>query len=288
MRQEILQGVEGRLPWPQMVNTKSFITSYSAKYLYEWCPRQFKYVKIDRFKPDKPKLAATVVGSALHRAIELMYLNQKFTVDYLFRVWPSVLEETCRKERFVFTQKLKKEHWLNVGYKVLKQFYGVAQVKGLLIKAVATEWKFTLVVTSKSGRKYTIRGKVDLIIQVGNEVCIIDYKSGKYQHTQKEVDEHDQFTIYSLAFRRLLGKTETKLGLFALRYDEILWTTRTEADYERVIEEIDQDQQKIEQKKFEPTYVKCYLCQFQARCKADDSVAKTGVPFEWFYREPKR
>lgn len=271
-----------------MANGKSIVVSYSWKYLYEWCPRQFKYIKVDRFKSDKPKLAATVVGSALHRAIELMYLNEKFTVDYLFRVWPSVLEETCRKERFEFTQKLKQEHWLNVGYKILKQFYAVAQAKGLLIKAVATEWKFVLQVTSKSGRKYTIRGKVDLIIQVGDEVYVIDFKSGKYQNTQEDVDKNDQFTIYSLAFRRILGKTETKLGLFALRHEEILWTTRTEADYERVIEEIDQDQQKIEQKQFEPTYEKCFLCQYQARCKADDLVIKTGVPFEWFYKEPKR
>ncbi len=262
--------------------TKSYITSYSAKFLYEWCGRQFKYIKVDRFKPDKPKLAATVVGSALHRAIELMYLNQKFTVDYLFSIWPSVLEETCHKEKFVFTQKLKREHWLNVGYKILKQFYAVAEDKGLLIKAVANEWKFTLVVTSKSGRKYTIRGKVDLIIQVGNEVYVIDYKSGKYRNTQEDVDASDQFTLYSLAFRRLLGKTETKLGLFALRHDEIVWTTRTEADYERVIEEIDQDQQKIEQKKFEPSYKKCYLCQYQPRCKAEDLSIKTGVPLEWF------
>lgn len=268
-------------------NGRSISVSHSWKHLYEWCPRQFKYIKVERFKSDRPKLAATVVGSAIHRAIELMYLKEIFTIEYLFHIWPSVLEETCRKERYVFYQEAKKQFWVTVGYKILKQFYGVAHSKGLLVKAVATEWKFTLQVTSKSGRKYTIRGKVDLIIQVGDEIYVIDFKSGKYRNTQDEVDKHDQFTLYSLAFRRILGKTETKLGLFALRHEEILWTTRTEEDYERVIEEIDEDQQKIEQKEFDPTYQKCWLCQFKARCDADDLVTKTGVPFEWFYRAPK-
>ena len=267
-----------------MANGKAKSVSHSWKYLYEWCPRQFKYAKIDRFKADRPKVAATIAGTAIHRAIELMYLKETFTLEYLFHIWPSVLEETCRREKYEFYQPAKKQFWITSGYRVLKQFHEVAQKKGLLVKAVVTEWRFTLPVTSKSGRKYIIRGMVDLIIQVGDEIYIIDFKSGKYQNTQKEVDELDQFTIYSLAFRRILGKTETKLGLFALRHEEILWTTRSEAQHEQVIEGFDQTQQKIEQKKFDPTYDKCFLCQYQPRCKAEDLSIRTGVPLEWFLR----
>jgi len=269
-------------------NGKSIAVSHSWKYQYEWCPRQFKYSRIDRVRPDSPKVAATIVGIAIHRAIELMYARSEFTLEYLLQIWPKVFEDTFRYEKYVFYDNTKKQSWLTAGARILDTFYVVAKKKGFLIKPIAYEWKFTLHLVSKSGRKYTVRGMIDLIVQIGNEIFIIVFKSGKYKATQTEIHKHDQLTLYSLAFRTLMKKTETKLAFFYLRDGDIRYTTRTEADYQKVIDEIDNNQIKIEQGEFKPTYVKCYLCQFQARCRADDSVTQTGVPFEWFYREPKR
>ncbi len=269
-------------------NEKIPKVSYSWKYLYEWCPRQFRYARVERVTYDRPKHISTIVGIALHRVVELMYKKKQFTLGYLRGAWPYVLDNTAVRERLTFRTPELRQKYLDKGYVILEKIYSMAQERGWLVEPIAVEYKFTLEVTSKSGRKYKILGKIDLILKIGNEIWVIDLKTGTYKLTKKELKENDQATIYDLAVKTLLKIENPKLGFCYPTHGKILETTRTTKDHEKVIEAIERVQIAIENEKFDPTYVRCFLCSFQPRCKGEDRAKQTGVDLGWFYREPKQ
>ncbi len=272
-------------------HTKSLLApkvSFSWKNEYEWCPRKFRYSRVDKVVPDKPKAASTIIGIAVHRVVELMYKKKKFSLDYVRGAWPHVFDNTFERENHAFSSPLNRQRWYDKGLDILEKTYRMAEARGMLVEPIAVEWWFSLEVTSKLGRRFIIRGKIDLIIRIGNDVWVIDLKTGTWKPSAQELADHAQLTIYDMAVRKLLKLDVAKLAFWYPRDKKLMWTERTERDHEKVINEIEQAQFAIERGEFEPTYKKCYLCQFQARCKADDSVAKTSVPFDWFYKEPKR
>jgi len=269
--------------------TKSVLipkVSYSSKSLYEWCPRQYKYARVTRVTPDKPKAASAIVGNAVHRVIELMYKKKSFSLDYVRGAWPYVFENTFEREKFVFSSPLYRKRQYDKGLGILEKAYRMAEARGMLVEAIAVEWKFSLEVKSKLGRRFIIRGKIDLIIRIGNDVWVIDLKTGTWMPNEQELADHSQLTIYHLAVTKLLNLDVAKLAFWYPVYNKLLWTERTERDHEKVINEIEQVQFAIERKEFDPTYVRCHLCQYWKRCKAEDAVKATGVQPEWFYREP--
>ncbi len=261
--------------------------SYSWKNLYEWCPRQFRYARVDRVTPDKAKPASTVIGIAIHRVVELMYKKKQFSLEYVRSAWPYVFDNTFEREKFVFTSPLNRQRWYDKGLDIVEQTYRMAEARGMLVEPIAVEWWFSLEVKSKLGRRFIIKGKIDLIIRIGNDVWVIDLKTGTWKPSAQELADHPQLTIYDMAVRKLLKLDGAKLAFWYPRDKKLMWTERTERDHEKVINEIEKDQFAIERGEFEPTYVRCYLCQFWKRCKAEDAVKETGVQQEWFYKEPK-
>lgn len=262
--------------------------AYSWKYLYEWCPRQFRYARVDKVTPDKAKPANTIMGIAVHKVVELMYKNKKFSIKYVCDLWPSVFDDTFKKENFVFDSSLNRDRWYDKGLEILEKTYRMAEARGMLVEPIAVEWWFTLEVKSKLGRRFIIRGKIDLIIKLGNDIWVIDLKTGTWQPTEQELADHSQLTIYDMAVKKLLKLDDITLAFWYPRDSKLMPTKRTERDHEKVINEIENIQFKIEREEFEPTYVRCFLCQYQARCKGEDAVKETGVPLGWFYSEKRK
>lgn len=262
--------------------------SYSWKNLYEWCPRQYRYAKVDRVTPDRPKAASAIVGNAVHRVVELMYSKKSFSLDYVRGAWPYVFENMFEREKFTFSSPLYRKRQYDKGLEILEKAYLMAEARGMLIEPVAVEWKFAIEVKTKLGRRFSIRGKIDLILRMGNDIWVIDLKTGTWKPSAQELADHSQLTIYHLAVTKLLNLKVTKLMFWYPIYNQLMPTERTERDHEKVINEIEQDQFAIERGEFEPTYDKCHLCAYWKRCKAEDAVKATGVQPEWFYKEPKR
>lgn len=273
-----------------MNNVKSQIlpkVSYSWKNLYEWCPRQFRYARVDRVTPDRPKSASAIVGNAIHRVVELMYKRKEFSVEYVRGAWPYVFENTFKDEGFVFSSPLNRQRWYDKGLEIIDKTYRMAEARGMLVEPIAVEWWFTLEVKSKLGRRFIIKGKIDLIIKIGDDVWVIDLKTGKWIPNAQELADHSQLTIYHLAVTKILKIENPKLAFWYPTQRKLLWTKRTERDHQKVINEIEKDQFAIERGEFEPTYVRCHLCPFIWRCKGEDAAKKTGVDMGWFYEEPK-
>lgn len=266
-----------------MSTTESVRVSYSAKAKYDWCPRLYRYEKVMKYTPDELPNLYMITGSAVHKSIEQMYTDDVFTLDHLLALWPSRFEKCVSEAGITFKSKTARLRWYNLGASLLEKFHEAAVVHGLLIKPIASEWSFSVEVVAKSGNRFRIIGFVDLIISINGHIFIIDFKTGTHQVTKEELRTNDQLTLYSMAYRRQFNQAEKNVGLFYIRSGEIRWSERTESDYEKVIESIDETWQKIERKEFEPSYKLCHICQFQKRCAAEDLEKKSGVPKGWFF-----
>lgn len=262
--------------------------SYSWKNQIEWCARQYKYARVSRVAPDSPKHVSTITGIAIHRVVELMYKKREFSIGYVRGSWPLVFDNIFLREKFVFSSPLNRQRVYDKGLTILEKTYRMAEEKKMLVEPIAAEWKFKLEVKSKLGRRFIILGKIDLIIKIGNEIWVIDLKTGSYKVTEQELAKHDQLTIYSLAVKKLLNIESPKLAFWYPVHRKIFDTKRTERDHEKLINEIENDQFKIERGEFEPTYKRCHLCQFRDRCRGEDLVKKTGAQLAWFYKGSKR
>lgn len=262
--------------------------SYSAKNQYDGCPRQYRYDRVEKVKPDFPSYISSVVGKAIHETVSLFYKSEQFTLDFLLETWPQQFKKQVERSHYIFKNAGKEEKCIEIGIEILTKFYNTAKELGLLVRPIKTEWRGEVVVTSKSGRQYKVVFVLDLVIVLPSGVIVIlDFKSGSYRLTQQEVDINEQLTIYSMGLRKVLGITEEKVGLWYIRYGEVLYSTRTESDYEKVIEAIDQDWQKIRAGEFNPSYQGCFLCPFSRRCEAEDNSAKMKIDQSWIYREPR-
>lgn len=261
--------------------------SYSAKNQYDNCPRQYRYDRVEKVRPDFPTHISAIVGRAIHETASLMYKAENFTLAFLMETWPVQFNRHLEKAGYRFKSEKTRTKYLNTGAEILTKFYNSAKERGLLIRPVKTEWRGEVIVTAKSGRQYRVAFVIDLIIQTPEGLVILDFKSGSHRLTQIELDKDDQLTIYSMGMRIVLKLLEAKVGLFYIRYGTIMWSTRTEQDFERVIESVDEDWQKIQAKEFGPTYKNCHLCPFSRRCGAEDIQARSGVDMGWLYQEPR-
>jgi len=264
---------------------KATSVSYSWMALYNWCPRAFRYEKVDKVIPDWPQSIAAIHGRALHRVINAMYISRDFDLAYLRKIWPSIYSDQLQRDQFFFKDNKKETEWLNKGYKVLEQFHRLAQREELLVPPLKTEWKFRLDLGDIS-----IVGGVDLIIKNSNRIRLLDSKMGLIQLEESELSEYDQLVIYSLATRRLLKVEEDIAGLIYPQHDKIVYAPRKyiEEDYEKLLGRIHNIINKVDSKKFDPTYKSCYMCRYNRRCKAEDLATKTGVDFRWLYETPAK
>jgi hypothetical protein len=256
--------------------------SYSSKSTFEWCPRQYRYKYVDRVAPDRPQMISTIVGSACHKVINKMYLAKNFDLPFILDLWPASFSEYLKREKYQFPSAESERRWVSMGRTILSKFHVLAGEVGILKAPIKTEWKFSVSVVAASGRTYDLIGIVDLIVEVGGEIWIIDFKTGVYKLTEAELLANDQVTIYDLAVLRVLNLRASKIGFLYPRHKMVEWASRTELDHKKLIEAIDADWMKIQAKNFDPTYVKCHLCSFQDRCAAEDASKSSGVSMGWF------
>ena len=92
--------------------------SYSGKAAYDWCPRQWKYIYLDKVSPDKPVYPTTVTGTAVHSLVSQMYRDQIFTLPFLLINWQKHLEAAIKEHKDTATAppyfKILKNNIINI------------------------------------------------------------------------------------------------------------------------------------------------------------------------------
>lgn len=265
-----------------MSYTKVPKVSYSAKSTFDWCPRQYRYIYIDKVIPDKPVYQSTVVGSGIHALVHHMYKEENFTLLFLREHWSQHLISAIQQYKFPTTPKVVAAMW-KLGRKIIDKFYYMADREGILVPPIKTEWRFKLLFDDLA-----LSGVVDLIVQVHGQVYILDLKTGLTGLSDEAVNQNEQLTFYALAALKLLGIDTVKVGFFYPQLGTIKYSTRSRNDYDKLITDTRTMLKKIAERQFVPTYTNCNWCRFSTRCAAEDTAVKTNLDISWFYVEPRR
>ena len=198
--------------------------SYSKMSMYIQCPRRYRLCYLDRVGV-KPQ-GFFSIGSTIHNTLELFYKIKPKKGE------PSLEELLC----------LYSQCWISLGYKSEKEeqeyFESGKQwlinyynkfVKGQYIPAYATEDYFEIPIGKN---KHVMIGYIDRVQRnLDGSFEILDYKTDPKIREQQEVDNDLQLTIYYWALRNK-GIEAKRLGLIFIRFNEIVYTTRTQKDIE--------------------------------------------------------
>jgi DNA helicase-2/ATP-dependent DNA helicase PcrA len=164
-----------------------------------------------------------------------------------------------------FMNKAQEEKTKSAGQEMLSRFY---EVNKPFNSPLTLEQNFLI----KISPELKLKGRIDRIDKIGNQIEIIDYKTGKVMD-QKEVDKSLQMTAYGLAVadKGTLNKKsdEVILTFYFLDSGEKKSTTRSAKQLETAKKEIQNKAKEISESKFEPTPgFQCDFCEYRMICEA--------------------
>jgi RecB family exonuclease len=176
--------------------------SYSRIDTYTQCPSKYFYSYIQK----EPRLfnPPAVLGNIVHNVLEdLLDNNKELDLDEL----QSEYEKNIPKWD---PDNLIPTELINVGKNILDEFYDRHSDEKFNI--YDKELNFDMILGS-----YRIRGFIDRVDVIGNKVIITDYKTGKWEVTQKDIANNLQLGIYALAASEIFPGKQIYAELYYLR-----------------------------------------------------------------------
>jgi len=204
--------------------------------------------------------AASVYGTAVHRAIKIGYDNNLTKADDWASVFKSEWVTLTSSKDIVYTSEGEYLKKFKQGQELLRKYYNKYVKKHPA--PIVTEFFFGRSNPVHIGRHIVI-GVLDQIDAAGN---VIDYKTGA-KPTVLELDLDLQFTLYSYAYRHLFGKEENGLILRHLGTMRDMETKRCDEDFAILESEINKIERKIKTNVFVRNIGRgCARCYFLEEC----------------------
>jgi RecB family exonuclease len=221
----------GRSPAPRIeqptfdgMPERLFVATPSKLATYEDCPRRYKYAYVDRPTPPKgPPWAHNSLGASVHTALRNWYglapeRRNPGTLPTLLRAtWVSDGYRDEEQERAAFRMALG---WLE-GY-----------VAGLdpSHDPVGVE----RVVAAKTGL-LAFNGRADRIDRRGDELVIVDYKTGRYVADADDARGSSALALYAYASSRVFRRLCHRVELHHLPSATVAVHEHTDASLERAV-----------------------------------------------------
>jgi len=237
--------------------------SYSQLNSFKTCPLQFKYLYVLKI-PTLPSSSASF-GTTIHKTLQDFYsefiknkkLNKSRLLQIYKKTWIPIGYSSGAHEN-----RMKKE-----GEKILNNYYDKYHNSSLDILGLEKLFKI------KISDDIFLTGKIDRIDKInGNEVEIIDYKTGK-KPSERELTKNIQLTIYSLAandknsFNKKLS--DINLTFYYLQEPEKITLKKNEDDLIKTKEDIIKMVEEIRKNEFPANPGKhCNFCAFKIICEA--------------------
>lgn len=176
--------------------------SYSRIDTYNMCPSKYFYSYISK-EPRQFAPAATL-GNIVHDVFENVLENDKdLVLDELHSEYEKVIPVWDPES------KIPKE-LIDAGRQILDSFYD--DNHGLPTSIYDKELSFDVVLGS-----YRLRGFIDRVDIVGDQLNIIDYKTGKWEVAQKNIHENLQLGIYAAVMDYFFPEKKIYAELYYLR-----------------------------------------------------------------------
>src|SRR3954449_4622245 len=197
-------GGEQQLEMPGMPR-RLFPATPSKLAAFADCPRRYRFSYVDRPTPPKgPPWAHNTVGSAVHAAL---------------RSWWDLPVE---KRTPGAARQLLYTAWTPAGFRDAEQSdRWRARAAGWLTDYVAgldptEEPRARERTVSTMTERMTLSGRVDRIDERGEELVVVDYKTGRSVSTQDEARGSQALALYVLAVRRTLRRPCNRVELHHL------------------------------------------------------------------------
>jgi putative RecB family exonuclease len=199
---------------------------------FEDCPRRYRYTYIDRPAPQKgPPWAHNSLGASVHTALRNWYAlpEAKRAVDalptLLRATWVSEGYRDEAQEREVFRRALG---WLEsyvAGLDPAADPVGVERVVAARTEVLA------------------LSGRVDRIDQVGDELVIVDYKTGRGELTRDDARGSRALALYAYAAERVFRRRCRRVELHHLPTGKVAAHEHTEESLARHLRRAEQTAQ---------------------------------------------
>lgn len=251
----------GQSSTPPASPSKNF--SYSQLNSFKTCPLQYKYLYVLKI-PTLPTDSASF-GTSIHKTLQDFYIefikdkkiNKKRLLEIFKKTWvPIGYSSTAHESR------MKKE-----GEKILNNYFDKYHTKNINVLGLEKLFKI------KISNDIFLTGKIDRIDKKnGNEVEIIDYKTGK-KPSERELTKSLQLSIYALAAhdKNMFNKklSDINLTFHYLQTQEKITLKKTEEELIKTKEDVVGMVEEIKKNKFPATPGKhCDFCSFKIICEA--------------------
>ncbi|MEK7847281.1 MAG: PD-(D/E)XK nuclease family protein [Nitrospinota bacterium] len=205
------------------------IYSHSRLNTYETCPLKYKLQYIDRVEIVKREGIELFLGSRVHEAMEKLYKDLRYskllTVDELISYYNDEWDKNWNDAVIIRNKDISAQNCKDTGVRCLKNYYKrYAPFNQATVIWIEEERPFSL---SEDG-KYKIRGVIDRLDKIKDEVYDIhDYKTGRLS-SQEELDKDWQLALYEMIVRKeFLNVTNVRLVWHFLAFDTEMLSTRT-------------------------------------------------------------
>jgi RecB family exonuclease len=169
------------------------------------CPRRYRYANVDRPSPQRgPRFAHHTVGTALHQVLTQWY------------------DLPVERRTPASARQLLYAAWSPAGFRDDEQSdRWRARAAGWLTDFVADldpemEPRARERTVSTTTERMTLSGRVDRIDERGEELVVVDYKTGRAPSTDDEARGSQALALYVLAVRRTLRRPCSRVELHHL------------------------------------------------------------------------
>jgi DNA helicase-2/ATP-dependent DNA helicase PcrA len=239
--------------------------SYSQIETFSVCPLHYKLKYI--LKVPTPPSSSQSFGNSFHLTMKAFYENLKKG-----ELPSKSLIHNLLKENWISEGYISKSHETKSFEKAVKFLdYYLEDLFDPNIIPEALEQPFLIKLNSLK-----IGGKIDRVDVKGEEIEIVDYKTGANPLTQKEADKDLQLSIYALAavsipeypFNRDIKNV--KLSLYYFDKPQTVTTTRTKKDLEEAKKTIEDYKKQIESSDFKCSKnFLCENCEYKLFCREE-------------------
>jgi len=243
--------------------------SYSRLNTFDWCPAQYFFNYIVKYPQEYG--AKALLGNVVHKALELTIRDEEGinTAELLdnFR---------AAREEYDPDYTIIDDELYALGIDMLENY--VVRQAGAPSKITTAELGFEFVFAG-----VLFRGFIDKVLVTEAEVSILDYKSGKFEVSPKDVPSNLQLGIYALYLKYLYPDKDITAGLYYLQSGKIKKHKFSDEDFEdlqvRLAEAVDQVRDTTN---FLPTRAKwkCKICSYakDGSCGTGRKVIKDSNP----------
>jgi RecB family exonuclease len=234
--------------------------SYSRLNTYDWCPAQYFFNYILKYPQEYG--AKALLGNVVHKALEITLRNGE-VID------KAELLDNYRaaREEYDPDYTIIDDELYALGIDMLERHVEGQAGAPTVITTAELDFEFVFA-------GVLFRGYIDKVVVTDTEVIIDDYKTGKFEVSNKDIPSNLQLGIYALYLKYLYPDKQVTAALMYMQSEKRKKHTFTDEDFvevqNRLYEAVDQVR---ETNNFLPTRAKwkCKICSY-----AKDGSCGTG------------